>query len=85
MNINDKNLQETKKLNQQAKQGSFSNLQSSTDFNSPDTQEARELNSQYSKGSSSFSNVSSSSGFISSNNSVLEETKKLNRQSKQSK
>jgi len=85
MNINDKNLQETKKLNQQAKQGNFSNLQSNTDFNSPDTQEARELNSQYSNGSTSFSNISNPSRFTSSNNSVLEETKKLNQQSKQSK
>jgi hypothetical protein len=78
-----KGAQEAKQLNQRIKNGSMSSFTSSTEFNSPELQEARQLNSQAGGvGSSLSSSVPTESSF--SNNS-LEETKKLNQQSKQNK
>lgn len=77
-----KGTEEAKKLNQQMKNGSASGFISSTDSNSPELQEARQLNSQSGSSASSFSSgISSGSSFSSS----LEETKKLNQQSRQNK
>ena len=80
----DQNLEEAKKLNQQSRQGGSSSIDT-TSANSPSLKEARELNSKYSGSSSVSSGASSSSSTGSSDQSSLDETKKLNEQSKQNK
>lgn len=80
MSTSNKNLEEAKKLNQQSKQGAtMSSFSNTTDINSADTQEARELNAQSSGLSSSLSSS------ISTSASDLQEAKKLNEKSKQNK
>ncbi len=83
MNTNDKNLEEAKQLNQKSRQGGTSSIDT-TSANSASAQEARQLNSQYSS-STSTSGSGSSSSSSSSDQNALEEAKKLNQQSRQSK
>ncbi|BAH06562.1 hypothetical protein CKR_1511 [Clostridium kluyveri NBRC 12016] len=79
MNINDKNLQEARQLNQQSrnKKGNASKPMNSLANNGSNIQEARQLNQQSRE-------KSNSTGFTNSVNN-LEETKKLNQQSRQNK
>jgi hypothetical protein len=88
MNTFDKGAQEAKKLNAQVKSGNASSFTSTTDYNSPELQEARQLNSQAGSSSSSYTGntTANMAGMTSSsNNADLEEAKKLNQQSRQNK
>jgi hypothetical protein len=83
MTSNDKSLQEAKKLNEQSRQGTMTSSISTTDYNSQGAQEARELNSQASSGAMTSS--SNSASFSNSSANDLEEAKKANQKSRQSK
>lgn len=81
----DKSLEEAKKLNQKSRQGNMTSSISSTDYNSPSTQEARQLNSQAGSGSAMSSAATNSANLTSSTSSNLQETKDLNAKSRQNK
>lgn len=84
MTNNDKSLEETKKLNQQSRQGNITSSTSTTGYNSQGAEEARQLNSQAASGNNMASSMSSSANLTNST-SDLEETKKLNEESRRNK
>lgn len=85
MTNNDKSLEEAKKLNAQSKQGNMTSSTSTTDYNSQGAQEARQLNSQAASGTTTTSSTTNSASFSNSSANDLEEAKKANQKSRQSK
>jgi hypothetical protein len=85
MVTNKNGVQETKKSNQQQRQGGMTSSVGSTNANSPEIQEAKQLNQQSRQGSmaSSASGTASFSSAISGEMSNgVEEAKQLNEQSR---
>lgn len=85
---NNQSLEETKRLNQQSKQGNMSAGNMTSGANDPALEEARQLNQQSRQSSTSGSSMSSNAGAGMTSgvgNSDLEEAKQLNQQSRQNK
>lgn len=95
MNNNQKDLEETRKLNMDSRNGKTPGYTSSTDINNPDLQEARELNSQASRSNPSLNSntnasttstsTSNTNYSISTDSTKINEIKKQNEQSRQNK